>query len=329
MTLWITEDDVRQCVSLNDTVAALEEGLPQEARGEAENLDKALATWGGKSSMHALGSLMPHRGYVGFKTWANTPDGAMAVFSLFDAVAGQLLAMIEAAALGQMRTSGISGVATRLLAKVDANEMALIGTGVQAPMQVAAIAATRRLRRVRVFSPSPDKRSAFMARARAMFPFEMVECASVEEAVRDMPIVTLITRATEPFLHADMLAPGTHVNAAGAILPGNREFHPDLWARTTRIVVDNINNARKASAELIDHFGNGAAGWDRVQTLGQALLSVAGRTDGDDITIFKPMGMGLSDLCVAALAYERSRDGGLGTQLPQGRRAPPHWTVVA
>lgn len=329
MPLWITEDDVRDTVSLNDTIAALREGLPQEASGAAANLEKALATWDGKSSMHALGSLMPHRGYVGFKTWANTPKGAMAIFSLFDAAAGRLLAVIEAAALGQMRTSGISGVATDVLADPAADEMALIGTGIQAPMQVAAVATTRKLRRLRFFSPSAEKRAAFRAKAEAMFPFEVVESGSVEEAVRGMPIVTLITRAAEPFLAADMLAPRTHINAAGAILPGNREFGADLWPRVSRVVVDNVGNARKASAELIDRFGSDAAEWSGVETLGQVLLSGAGRAAGDDITLFKPMGMGLSDLSVAVLVFERCRDRDVGAPLPEGRRAPPRWTAMS
>lgn len=120
-----------------------------------------------------------------------------------------------------MRTSGISGLATEQLAAPAANIMALIGTGAQALAQVAAVAATRSLRELRVFSPTQEKRAAFVARAREAFAMEVVDAPSLAVALADAPIVTLITRAREPVLDSALLARGAHVNAAGAIQPRN------------------------------------------------------------------------------------------------------------
>ena len=102
--LWLVEDDVRRLVSLNDTIDALDDGLRREARGEAANIDKALGQWDG-GTVHALGSMMPSHGYTGIKTWANTPNGAAAIFSLFSTRDGRLLAIMEAGALGSMPVS--------------------------------------------------------------------------------------------------------------------------------------------------------------------------------------------------------------------------------
>jgi alanine dehydrogenase len=325
--LWMTEKDVVAAVSLNEAIEALAGILRAEASGEASNVDKTLGTWSGGSSMHALGAMFVTRGYVGFKTWANTPQGAAAVFSLFNAANGQLLSMMEAGALGQMRTAGICGLATRALAASDADEMTIIGTGSQSLMQVAAVVATRRLKRLRFYSRSREKRADFLKRAREAFPFEVTEAASVEEAVRDAPIVTLITRAREPFLEAGMLMRGAHVNAAGAILPGNAEFDQDLFTRATLVVVDSPTNARKASTEFRQHFGEEPSGWQQVKSLGSVLAESGGRPEGADITLFKPMGMGLSDLAVAAAAYEGALASGTGAWMARGQRSVPRWHV--
>lgn len=325
--LWLVEDDVRRLVSLNDAIDALDEGLRLEATGSARNIDKALGQWD-SSSMHALGSMMPDRGYVAYKTWANTPLGAAAVVSLFSANDGRLLAMIEAAAIGGMRTAAISGLATRLLADKHADQLALIGTGMQAVMQVAAIAAVRPLKKVRVFSPNPASRSAFLAKAAPIFSFPIEEATSVAEAVYGMPIVTTITRAKSPFLSAAMLAESVHINAPGAILPGNAEIGQDVFRRADQLVVDSKSNAVKSSRELIEYLGTDIASWTCVDTLGELLANNKQRSSGASLTLFKSMGTGLADLSVSVLAYERASAAGCGLELPQGRRAPPRFTAL-
>lgn len=327
--LWLTENDVIGAVSLNDAIPALAAGLIAESKGEASNVEKALGMWSDQNAMHALGSMMPSKGYVGFKTWAHTANGAAAVFSLFDANNGRLLAMMEAVALGQMRTAAISGIATLAMADPEADDMALIGTGAQSLLQVAAVAATRKLRRLRVYSPTPVKRAAFVDKSRKEFRFEIVNCATLEEAVKDAGIVTLITRARAPFLYSSMIARGTHINAAGAILPGNAEFFQELFERSTLIVVDSLANTRKASTEFRERFGAEEKNWAPVKTLGSILAKPAERAANSDITLFKPMGMGLSDLCVAALAYENARARGLGLPLGRGERKPPRWSALS
>lgn len=327
-TIWLRENDVRSLVSLNDAIDALSEGLRLEATDGAANVDKALGQWN-VSSMHTLGSLMPARGYVGFKSWANTPKGAAAVFSLFSAEDGRLLALMEAGAIGSMRTAAISGLATRMLMSPGADELALIGTGMQAMMQIASIAAVLPLRRIRVFSPTPEKRQAFIARAKGMFDAEIVEAQNVEEAVADAPIITLMTRAKEPFLQSSMVTRGAHINAVGAILPGNAEVHQEIFDRTGLVVVDSKANAAKSSQEFGTRFGKDPAQWGDVLTLGEALERNAARPADADLTLFKSMGMGLSDLAVAILAYERAIREGVGTALAAGDRAPPVWHAFA
>jgi ornithine cyclodeaminase/alanine dehydrogenase-like protein (mu-crystallin family) len=327
--LWLTEAQVASLVDLNDAMVALRTGFVEEADGRAKTVDKALGQWPG-GAMHALGSMSPGQHYAGFKTWVHTDRGATAIFSLFDTRDGQLLAVLEAATLGQIRTSAVSGLAADVLAAPAADEMALVGTGTQALTQIAAVAVVRPLRRLNVYSPTAEKRAAFVEKVRTLFDFEVIDSPSLADAVKGVPIVTVITRASAPFLDADLLSPGVLLIAAGAILPANAECLPNVLERSTSVFVDNLRNAQLNSRELREHYGDSEEGWSAVETLG-TLLSKGGALPADrDITLFKPMGTGLSDLSVAIMAYERATAHGIGLNIDQPQRVSPRWrTAVA
>jgi ornithine cyclodeaminase/alanine dehydrogenase-like protein (mu-crystallin family) len=323
------EQDVADLVSLNDAIEALEVGLGREGRGEAINVAKALATFNQTASLHALGSVFPREGIGGFKTWTNTGERGVALMAVFDVAEGRLSALIEASVLGQLRTAAISGLATRWMSVADADHLALIGTGRQAMLQVAAVAAVRKLRRLTVFSPNAERRSTFVARARAAFPFAVDETESVEAAVAGAPMVTLVTRARSPFIAADMLAPGAHVNAVGAILPQNAEFQQDLFDRASMIVVDSVDGVRANSREFVDRFGTERDFWSRVRTLSSVIADKTARPANAQLTLFKAMGMGISDLSVAEMVLDRGRKQGIGLRLPAPNRASAGWKVLA
>jgi ornithine cyclodeaminase/alanine dehydrogenase-like protein (mu-crystallin family) len=323
--IWLTGNEVSELVTLEDAIEALEEGLALEGRGEAQNVAKALGTWGDGNSMHALGSMFPGAGYVGFKTWANTRHGAGTIFELFNAETGSLMAVIEAGLLGQLRTSGISGLATKWMAKPDASEMALIGTGKSALLQVAAIAAVRPLKRLRVYSPTEEHRQAFVKNAASLLAFDVVEAATLREATQGAEIITIMTRAREPFFSAADIDRGAHLNAVGAILPKFGEFHQDIFDRASMVVVDHIPNAKIASFEFRKRYDGGGGSWDDVKELCAIIAAKTTRPADADITLFKALGMGISDLSVAKMVYERARAKGIGMEIPKPQRVQARW----
>ena len=144
----LSERDIAELVTVNDAVNALREMLPLESEGGAFNVEKALGVWGG-GSIHALGAGAHAAGFACFKCWINTPAGASASLILFDTAAGQIIGRFEAFTLGSLRTSAICAVASDVLARQDAQQMALVGTGRQALLQIAAIATVRKLNEVR------------------------------------------------------------------------------------------------------------------------------------------------------------------------------------
>lgn len=322
--LWISESDVVALMDLGDALGALEKGLLAEARGEAQNMVKTHATWGRGATLHAIGAVFPAEGFAGTKTWAHTEGGATPLLVLFDSGSGALKAVIEAFALGQMRTGSASGVATRWLAAEGADECALVGTGKQAITQVAAVVAVRPVRRVRVFGRNEGRRVQFAARVEKEFEVEAVAARSVAEAVEGAHIITVVTRAAEPIVTADMLAKGAHVNAVGAIVPERAEVARDVLERCDRVVVDSVPQAQRLSRELMEYFGPpDREGWKRVTPLASLVAARAPRDPAYDLTLFKSLGMGVSDLALAAEIYRRAVGAGAGRAFPHPRKVSP------
>jgi ornithine cyclodeaminase len=300
-----TDEQVRSNTTVAQVIDSLERVLTHESAGTAWNVDKTMTAWPadpGTASAHALGAVDQAGDLVVFKTWVNTPTGAAALMTMFSAADGTPRGVAEAGAAGALRTAAASGLATKWLADAAADELCVLGAGRQARRQVEAVAAVRPLRRVRLWNRTAAKAHALSEEIRSATGLETAVADSIEEATADCPIVTLITRADEPFLHQHHLAVGAHLNAVGAILPSHAEFDTEILRAAALTVVDNEPNARRGSRELRDYFGAAQdADWSQVHTLAEVVTGAIDRPSSPRCTVFKGMGMGLSDLAVALL----------------------------
>src|SRR5438552_13586219 len=313
--LWISEADVVALMDMPAAIRALETGLVAEARGAASNMTKTHVEWqaaGGHATLHAIGAVFAESGIAGTKTWVHSPLGATPLLILFNANNGRVNAIIEAFALGQLRTGAASGIATRLLASESADELALIGTGKQSLTQVAAIAAVRALKRVRVFGRDAARRNRLATRIRDELGLEAIEAPTIAGTVNGAPIVSGVTRARDPFLTSAMVVRGAHVNAVGAITPGGAEIGADLLARCTQVVVDSPPQARRLSRELIEFFGTSDERWATVRPLPALVATRHQRAPTADATLFKSLGMGISDLSLGIEIYNAATAAGAG-----------------
>jgi len=314
--IWLTEADVAALMSLPEAIECVEQALTFEARGDAPAMAKTFVAWEG-GTLHALGGVIGESAIAGTKTWVHA-GGAEPLLPIWDSGSGRLRGVLEAFVLGQLRTASISAIATRWLARPGAHTMAIIGTGKQAFAQVAAVAAVRRLHQVRVFSPTPAHRAAFAQRlADEGFGFEVVETASVAAAVAGADIVTTATRAREPFLVAEMLAPGAHVNAIGAITPERRELGADVVGGAGRVVADHPGDAQRLSSELSD--------CESVMPLSVVVADRLPRPAEETLTVFKAVGLGLADVAIAAEVLRRAQERNVGRSFAAPSRVTPRW----
>jgi alanine dehydrogenase len=320
---WISESDVVSLMDLPAAIQALERGLAAEAEGHATNMVKTHVEWDGGSNLHAIGAAFPEEGFVGTKTWAHTEGGATPLLILFDSHTGALKAVIEAFALGQMRTASASGVATKWLAAEDASEFAMIGTGKQSLAQVAAVVAVRPIRRIRVFGRDRERLEAFVERVRQEFGLPVNAASSISEAIEGAGVVTVATRATQPIITSTMLSRGAHINTIGAIVPSRAELAADVLARANKIVADSVPQARKLSRELIEFFGDVSAAWERVESLASVVQKRQPRSPDQDLTVFKSLGIGIADLALGIEIYRQAVASNLGHPFPHPKKMPP------
>jgi len=238
---------------------------------------------------------------------------------LFGVEHGEPLAILDATAITAIRTAAASGAATDALAKSDAGDLALVGSGAQARTHLAAMQAVRKLRRVRVWSRTRAnaERFAHEESDRSGVVIEVSETAA--EAVRDADIVCTTTAAREPVLLGEWLAPGVHVNAVGACFSTSRELDSEA-VRRARFFTDCRESCLNEAGDFLIPRKEGVIEDSHLLgELGDVFLGkVPGRVSHDDVTIFESLGIAIEDLASAHFIQGRAVETGAGTWLEWG-----------
>ncbi len=317
MPLLLTEADVRSLLTMELAIEAVQESFRRLADGSALVQPRRRLNVPGKSYLHYMAAADSDAGYMGMKIYTTSRLGLRFLVPLFDATSGDSLALIEADYLGQVRTGAASGVATKFLAREDASTVGIIGTGSQAKTQLEAIAAVRKITEIRAYGRDRARRERFAAEMSSHLKTRVVPVDSAEAAVRDALVVVTATTSTRPVLEGKWLAPGAHVNAIGANFPQKRELDDVAVRRCDLIAVDSREQSKMEAGDLIDTLRDDDSGWGRVLELSEIVARKAkGRTNGNEITLFKSSGIASEDVAVAGRIYQLALDRSVGRQIP-------------
>ena len=316
--------DIGELLSMRDCIGVMELALGALARGESMVPLRTMMRLPGGTDIFAL---MP--AYVppvmGAKIISVFPgnhgtrlDSHQGAVLLFDASNGSLQAVMDATAITAIRTAAVSAVSARLLAREDANELAIIGSGVQARKHLEAIPLVRDIKRVRIWSRNRANAEALCHPERSEGPALHV-CDSAEEAVRDASIVCATTSSKEPVLKGAWIAPGTHVIAVGAATPGAREVDTALVKRS-RLFVDSRVSALKEPGDILIPLEEGEITPDHiVAELGEVVNGTrGGRESREEITFFKSLGLAVEDIAAAQYVHAMAIRDSKGTHLELG-----------
>lgn len=231
-------------------------------------------------------------------------DSHQGIVCLFNGETGEPLAFMNASAITAIRTAAVSAVATKLLARQDASDLAIIGSGVQATSHLAAISLVRKLKCVRVASRNAENAKKFAARHAANYSFPIEAVGSAEEAIRGADIIVTVTSSSEPVTQREWIAEGAHINAVGASIPTAREIDAATVA-SSKFFVDRRESAVNEAGEYILALRDGVIEPSHiVAEIGEVLLGErSGRTTADEITLFKSLGLAVEDLASAKYLY--------------------------
>jgi alanine dehydrogenase len=317
MTLHIRESEVRELLTMQMAVAAVEEISAKQAAGIVTVHPRRRFELPGGGFFHYMAAMDSEAGFVAMKQYTYVKGKLRFLVPLYEIATGELLALIEADFMGQQRTGAASGVATKYLAKKTARVAGIIGTGGQAKTQLEAVNSVRLLESAYVYGRDAAKRNRFcdeMAE-RLNIPIYPVESSSA--AVRSADIVCTATTSSQPVVLGEDLQHGVHVNAIGANHANKRELDAVAISRANLIFVDSVAQSRQEAGDLIIPFEKDVGQWQKVRELADLVAGkAAGRTSDSQTTLFKSNGIASWDLAVAMRVFRMARERGMGQEMP-------------
>jgi len=315
MALFLNDVDVETLLTMPDAVDALEGAIREQGLKIATNKPRQIVKTK-TASCSVLQAAVPGLHSLGFKTYTVGPEGARFWLMLFGDD-GDLQSLMEAENLGMIRTGAATAVATKYMAKEDSKTVGILGTGFQAPAQLEAVCAVRKIERAKVWSKTRANVDAFCAKMSKQLGIAVEPAADAKAAVSDVDVVVTITSSKDPVMKGAWLAPGTHVNLVGAMKPAYKEVDTETLTRADLLVADDWHQAHEEAGEFIIADQEGKLDWTKVHELCEVVAGTGPkRTSKDSITVFKSHGVGLWDVAAASRVYKIAREKGAGIELP-------------
>jgi alanine dehydrogenase len=316
MTLHIAEADVRQLLTMHAAIAAVEDVSQKQADGTVIVHPRRRFELPDRGFFHYMAALDTAGGFVGTKQYTYVKGKLCFLVTLYSVATGELLALIEADYMGQMRTGAASGVATKYLAKKSAKSVAIIGTGGQARTQLEAVHNVRMLDAVYVYGRDGQRRNKFCEEMSERLGVTCYARESAAAAVRSADIICTATTSGSPVLRGDDLTAGVHINAIGANHAHKQELDEAAIRKANVIFVDSVEQSRQEAGDLIIPFAAEPQGWNEVYELADLVAGkVPGRANDSQITLFKSNGIAAWDVAAAEVVYRLAKEKGLGKDL--------------
>jgi len=315
MALFLKDEDVAQCVTMDAMLEAIESMQRQYGDGQAHNMTrrKIIADSG---MLSVMGGGLFHQGLLGVKTYTVVKGAYSFQVSLYDANTGELLLYTQANRLGQLRTGATTGVAVKHLANPEDATVGIIGTGGQAPTQLEALSKVRGIKKIKAYSRTQERREEFARRMTDTMGVEVSAVTSNEDAVRDCDIVLCIAATMDPVVEGSWLKDGSTLIGAGPTTWRAREVDEAVITRAGKLIVDSTEQAAIEAGDLCSAVDKGIIQWSKVHELRHVVSgAVTGRDSKDQVVYAKIMGTGVADVAAAKLAYDSAKAAGLGTEM--------------
>jgi len=298
---YLSDSDIDTHINVGEAIDAMERGFRALGEGRAA-LQPRVRTELGDVKLSTLGALVEGDDIAACKVYTTLRGQFNFVILLFSTRDGRLLAGMDANAITRLRTGAVSVVAARALANPQPRVLTVFGSGVQAQGHVAAFAHAYPDIAVRVVTRG-DGRS--LARTLEAAHGRPVHSMGAAEALDGADIVVTATRSATPLFDGALVSPGTFMAAVGSSRPDTRELDDVLLTRCARVVVEWKTQTREEAGDL-RLAAPGIVNWDAIVDLGDVLTGKApGRTQPQDIVLFKSVGIGLEDAMLASLAYRK------------------------
>jgi alanine dehydrogenase len=240
----------------------------------------------------------------------------LATIMLFSAENGKMMAAMDGSYITAIRTACASAMATKVLANPSTPVLGILGAGVQARAHIQALSRVRKLKKIKIYSPSGT------AAASIKKDMEPAVGASIEvaengaDAVKNADLLVTVTTAKEPILRPQWLAPGMHINAVGSHRPDLREIDAATLARS-KVIVDSREAIMAECGDILLALAENAISENTIYgEIGEVLAGTqSGRSSAEEITLYKSVGIAIQDVATANLVYRKALQQNIGTNV--------------
>jgi alanine dehydrogenase len=315
MAILLRESDVEKLANMDMAIESIEQAFKLQGEQKADTAPRRRCRVD-HGMLHVMSASLPTLGYAGLKSYTSVAGVTRFAVLLYKGD-GQLVAVIEADRLGQMRTGAATGVATKYMARQESSSLGIYGTGLQARSQIVAVCAVRPIKTIVAYSRNPQNLDRFCKEMTEVSGIEVRPASNSEEVAKGMDIVVTITNSKEPVLKGEWISKGTHINAIGSNFISRQEIDVETIRKSACVVVDSCEQAMLESGDLARAAEAEAFYWDDARELGLVVVGeFPGREDASEITLFESQGIALEDVALAAKIYEKAVKAGAGEKLP-------------
>lgn len=315
----LSQRDVQQCINMHQAITLIEAAFKEYHLQQAIlPLRTPVVIEKENALMLTMPAYLVQQNALGLKIISVFPNNATkgkAVINgamlIINEDTGEAQAIMEAGYLTAMRTGAVSGVATKYLAKENAKEVAIIGSGVQAMTQLEAVACVRPIEKVNIWSRNFENARHFAQKIEEHYD---VQChQTISDAVKHADIICTATASNEPLIQLEDLKDEVHINAVGSHTPQMCEINNNVMAKAL-IVVDQLEAALAEAGEVVSALAKKIIHKKDIVELG-ALISLPPQVPSSKISLFKSVGLAIQDISIAHAVYLNALKKGLGTSM--------------
>ena len=315
MALYLTETEIKKIINMELALNSVEEAFQLIALGDAVTKPRERLPVG-SSSLNYMSAGIDKQNLTGLKVYVPSKNGTKFYFHIMNSLNGEMIAIMEANALGQFRTGAASGVASKYLAKKDSKKVLLIGTGYQAYTQALALDRVFELDEIYVYSRAEENRMNFINNYSSAMKSKLTPVADIESNVNNIDIISVITNSKTPVINSEIIESGVHINAAGSNHSLRRELDTKTILKADKIFVDDIDQAKMECGDLIYPESLGLIQWRNIINFPDVLkFPDRFKRNFKDITIFESQGLALWDLVTAINVCEIAKTKGIGEKI--------------
>ena len=317
----LSEEDVRSALSMEEAIDVMAKAFAQLSNGSL-SMPVRMVSHFDDTMLFYKPAASKNEDIIGVKLLTQVSSNRerslpviQGIIVLTDYHNGRFLALMDGTHITSLRTGATSGLATKWLSREQAKVAAIFGAGAQGRTQLSAICKVRAIEKAYIFDINAEAISAYIYEMQPVCNAKLIP-GSTLDVLKEVDIICTATDSSKPLFNMSHLKKGVHINAIGSFRPCMTEIEEDVMVQA-KVYVDHKESALAESGDLINPVLSGVIAESHIVGEIGALINgqIQGRTDEEEVTVFKSVGVAVQDLAAAYAVYQSAIINNLGQMI--------------